>query len=302
MAEEISRRRFLQGIGAGALAALCGCVDCPKIKNGNSVNPYNLVRIFYYHGVDPVMHYNCGERLLIQIVEEHLGYGDEYVKFFENLEGRIDFDMIFMENVYANHHEPDPCTALHKDNAEIAGKEFSAEDFMQKDPSGYFRLSSKYRVHGIEDNDRDAQILWTMFETSFFGLYPLTGEYSNGKDPLGEARMNAFVSNLKKARFAPRTYPERDYEAEIRRLREEIKTELAKAIYPARNKYFAEVIDKNLGKYQAGALIIGRGHTFPTHTDGAEILEPYFKKRQINTILLDIEQVKEFNRKKALCS
>lgn len=301
MAEEISRRRFLQGIEAGALAALYGCVDCPKIKDGNSVNPHSLVRVFYNYGVDPAVYYNCGDRTLVQIGEEHMGYGDEYVKFFGNLEGRIDFDTIFMENVYAAHHEPDLCTALHKDNAEIAGKEFSVEDFRQKDPSGYFRLSSKYRVRGVEDNDRDAQILWTMFETSFFGLYPLTGEYSSGKDPLEEARMNALASNLKKARFALRVYPEREDEAEIRRLREEIKTELAKAIYPTRNKYFADIIDKNLGKYGIGALIIGRGHTF-LNTDNAEILEMYFKKRQINTILLDIEQVKEFNRKKALCS
>lgn len=295
---DVSRRRFFQIAGAGTLAALTGCVnESIRKRDRNGVNPFNLVRLFYCYGVCPVVQDTCGDKTLIQIGEEHLGYGDEYVRFFRNLEGRIDFDSIFMENVYANYHFPDSCTALNLDNAVIAGKEFCVEEFRRKDRTGYLRLSERYKARGIEEDNRDTQILWTMLETSFFGLYPLTGEYKNGKSPIGEITMNTLASKLKKSKFAQRVYPERDDKINVEKLRCEIKKELANAVYPTRNEHFAEFIDRNLNQYEVGALIIGRGHIFPSETEGAEILQRYFRDRKINAILLDVEQVKEFNKK-----
>ncbi len=294
MLEEISRRGFVQKALIGTMSLLMGCAGS---KEKDPRYTYNLTQKFQKNGINPIIWDNEGTRTLIQIGETHEGYGDEYVKFFKNLEGRIDFDVIFMENVYSDkNRKPNPYIAMEMDKTKISGRELSIDNVRTDDKTGYFRLSEKYKVQGIEDDNLDHQILWTMLEMSFTGLYPLTGEFSNGKSPAGEVQMNSLASKLKKANFAQRSYPNRDDRAEIKKLRGEIKKELAKSIYQVRNQYFAQYIDRNLRHYTIGALIIGRGHIFPSDTQGAETLETYFRDKKINGILLNIEQVKEFNK------
>ena len=124
-----------------------------------------------------------GNRTLFIVGDFHAGFGETYDNLFRNLEKRVSVDKLFMEGAYDHDAEPDPHTACMQDAADISGLRFSPAEWKKEDSQGYFRLSERFDVKGIEDKElrNDSGILGRIY----MGIL----SWSVSKDPFTEEKV-----------------------------------------------------------------------------------------------------------------
>jgi hypothetical protein len=318
---KLTRREFIPF----AAALLAGCQrakpqqlekeDLHKI--GRFTTTFRLskiVDILKKEGINPRIRDNKGHRTILEIGEQHLNYGDDYVQFFRYFDNQgLEISPIFLEGVYRPELDEDVLAYL-KDCKKLK-EEYTGrweQKITRDDPFGHFRLSKEFQTYGIEDKSLslDAAILNKLMWIPTM-VYKHSGSDIK-KDKAEEQKYRTLASKLKKVSFDIPKLPDKFSAELMNELMEKRQALFNKVAIKQRNDLFTEVIDKYLKNGEMGALIVGRLHVLPEKKyqvpEPPLIIKPDKEERAakgsvednlaicgINTVYITCEQIREFN-------
>jgi hypothetical protein len=230
-----------------------------------------------------------GSRTLFVVGDFHAGFGRTYDELFRNLEQGIGIDKLFMEGVYDHYAEPDPHLACMTDAAESEELRFSPSEWKEEDSQGYYRLSKRFDVRGIEDKDlwHDTKIIRRMYLKSL--------KYLIQRDDTILEEVGKLAEELRAVDIDLTDF------SQIGRDAESLKKETFRIAVSERNRHAAQVIDSCLRPYEVGALIFGESHCDEEYQRRVKLMAepdviiPQLTEKGINVIYIDVGQAVEYN-------
>ena len=292
----MKRRKFFKIAGASAAGAgLSYLLGRYLERRLTYASPQQIADVLKQAGIEAKVFDAKGNRTLFVVGDFHAGFGKTYDELFRNLEQSVGVDKLFMEGVYDHDTEPDPHLACMTDAAEIEGIRFSPEEWKKEDSQGYFRLSERYDVRGIEDKElsNDSHILGRIYT----GILC----WSISKDPFVAEKVRELYDKLKVKPFELGSL-ENMTKPELELLKTAVKEEKWKTSVCRRNSHFVDVIDREIRSHEVGALILGEAHCDASRQNvpegkSADIIIPYLKEKGINVVYIDVGQAVEYNQR-----
>lgn len=295
----MNRRRFLEGILISSPIALSfiagsGYAYYYSKRKKSYKSADEIAVIFKEQEINPEITTSPGKRTLLIIGDMHLGFGNSYYKLLENLENKIEIDKVFMEGVYEHFVQPDPYYAAMSDIAKINGHTLN-KNFKEKDEQGYYKISNKFLVEGIEKKN----LLYESFILNNLNQEILGYRVSKDSDSL--KRIGQLYSQLKNKDFYIENISESD--KELKKISDYLTIKNEKISIIKRNNHFIDVIDNKLEEYEVGVFIVGENHIKHTkrllnHINIGEynLLED-IASRGIGNCYIDVGQAISFNKK-----
>ena len=282
----INRRNFLLS-GLGVLMG--GGIYLANLKQKPA--KYSLEEVGHFLKkleIDPYVIPSDGKKSLLLI--EHAG-GNTVQNCIKNLGRSIKIDQIYMQGAYADGGGSDPYTACQRDRVAFQGGTFSKEKIYQEDQNdlGYFDLSRKFSVKGVESKDLSHD-LYVLEEMKSLSLKLF--RYGS-KDAEIEKKLRGLDSSLKIRSPQLPDHLDRD---KIFGLVSQASLELELI---ERNKYIAGIVDQTLSEEGFGIFAASPAHIKPFYSGNREYstILPAFTEKGIDTMVLSFDQAIALNKK-----
>ncbi len=228
-----------------------------------------------------------GKRLVVGIGDIHYGNGKEFYKFLEGLEERIRIDKVFMEGAL---NEPcqDPYLEYAKRVAILKGREFEESEYKKRDPQGYYLLSKKWKVVGLDDWKLVKDIFLTnQIYLKFLEAYRSRDGRVDKKSIEEIRKLNSQLETSLELEDYPEIIPPE--ELENNPLHKKLLEYADKITLTQANNQFFRVIRENLQSGEVGVVIIGKDHfSPPKEKEKYESLTDLLKKESIATVCLTV--------------
>ncbi|MBI4163455.1 MAG: twin-arginine translocation signal domain-containing protein [Candidatus Aenigmarchaeota archaeon] len=315
---EFTRRDFLKLVGAGVAASgLAYLVFWPEKRQGKYDTAEGIADYFRGKGIDPTVRVN-GDRTLVCIGEIHSESGDEYVKFFDKAGQDVKIDAIFGEGELAGRRSWQDIGEYVEEDFHLVGFANGIQDPAEieerkrrvaEDPQGYFRLSRKFNIFGVEDRDPyvDTLVLLNIQETSMrLKLKPSDKEVRDALD-----KIKRLAAKLKTIEFeVPETEDQDVWKFFHDNIYKRANDSTDRIALHQRNSIFADNIDRELAPEQVGAFIVGQHHVGLGRTtefgpDGVSLVDvkledtmlPLLDQKGISYVVISLDDVIKFNKR-----